>query len=222
MDNLIQTLINKAWGADDLKKQKAQIKRTVTAINKQRQDLEGLLDAEESQALVEAVRVLDRWTAKAEKALKEKVKAERGEEDRRAERIAIAEPKISERFGSTDIRELAVNGCVLAQIVSPSWPVMKVSEIHEDMRLLTDDPGPHRNPAEWLTNGIKQGFSDVKQELMCGIAASRRPLDELLNDLFDKAGKDEAESSEAYCALKAEINTFLVRHRIAGANHREG
>ena len=84
MDALTQKLIDRAWNADKLRRQKAAIKRTVTSIRNQARDLDALLDHDEREVLFAAARVLDRWTGKAERAFTAKNQTEKAEAKRQA------------------------------------------------------------------------------------------------------------------------------------------
>ena len=114
MDALTQKLIDRAWNADKLRKQKASIKRTVTSIRNQARDLDALLDHDEREALFAAARVLDRWTGKAERAFTAKNQAEKAEAKRQASRASQARKAIMARYASDELEQQIRHACAIA------------------------------------------------------------------------------------------------------------
>jgi len=169
-DDLTQRLMRKAWNADQLRKQKAQIKRTVTAIGKQRQQLDGLLTSDEDKQLSEAARLLDRWAAKAERAFKEKQAVEKAEKQRRAKRIAIAVTALQEQYTVTDLRERIIITCALSYADDAGFPELTVDKIKLEMTWIENNPEHQWANSNHLIQTINTAFNDAIRSLASNIS----------------------------------------------------
>jgi len=140
MDALTRKLIDRAWNADRLRRHKVAIKRTVTGIRNQAHNLDALLDDDEREALSAAVRGLDRWTAKAERAFTEKNKLEKAEATRQTTRATQARKAIMERYASDALEQQIRHACAIAS--SDSYLPALPTRLREEMQALVPDNRP--------------------------------------------------------------------------------
>ena len=161
MDALTQKLIDRAWNADRLRKQKASIKRTVTSIRNQARDLDALLDDDEREVLFAAARVLDRWTGKAERAFTAKNQAEKAEAKRQATRATQARKAIMARYAGDDLEQQIRHACAIAS--SDRYLPALPTRLREEMRALVSDKRPlfRDDPASRFRRELRRAFDEA-------------------------------------------------------------
>ena len=184
MDALTQKLIDRAWNADRLRKQKAAIKRTVTSIRNQARDLDALLDNDEREALFAAARVLDRWTGKAERAFTAKNKAEKAEETRQATRASQARKAIMARYASDALEQQIRHACAIAS--SDSYLTALPTRLREEMQALVSDKRPlfRDDPASRFGRELRRAFDEAVQSIVNTIAYRTDPLADTLEQTY--------------------------------------
>ena len=218
MDPLTQQLMQRAWNAEKLRRQKAAIKRIVTTLRKQSSELAPLLDDNERAALDNAARVLDRWTGKAERAFQVKHRTEQEEQRHQEQRRNRTLEALRTRYGGDSPDEQIRNACAMAKLDGYS----------------SDIPGSLRNAMGWiesatrerpgidagryLRNELRDRVNEGMRSIADAIAYSTEPEADLLHKAFERIDsaihKADAETSE----LITEVRTFLVRQQIVQAN----
>ena len=218
MDPLTQQLMQRAWNAERLRRQKAAIKRIVTTLRKQSSELGPLLNDDERAALDNAARVLDRWSGKAERAFKVKHRTEQEEQRRQEQRKNRAIEALRARYGGDSPDEQIRNACAMAKLDGYS----------------SDIPGSLRNAMGWiesatrarpgmdagryLRNELKDRVNERMRSIADTIAYSTEPVADLLHKAFGRIDgtivRDDAETTE----LITEVRTFLVRQQFVKAN----
>ena len=218
MDPLTQQLMQRAWNAEKLRRQKAAIKRIVTTLRKQSSELGRLLNDDERAALDNAARVLDRWTGKAERAFKAKHQMEQEEQRRQEQRRSRALEALRARYGDDNPDEQIRNAFAMAKLDGYS----------------SDIPGSLRNAIGWIESAtrerpgmdagrylrkeLKDRVNEGMRSIADTIAYRTEPVPDLLHMAIDRIdvtiGRDDAETTE----LITEVRTFLVRQQIVQAN----
>jgi len=218
MDPLTQQLMQRAWNAEKLRRQKAAIKRIVTTLRKQSSELGPLLDDNERAALDNAARVLDRWTGKAERAFKAKHRTEQEEQSRQEQRRNRAFEALRARYGGDSPDEQIRHACAMAKLDDYS------SDIPGSLRNAMgwiESATPERpgmNAGRYLRNELKDRVNEAMRSIAGSIAYRTEPVADLLHTVFERIDgtihKDDAKTSE----LITEVRTFLVRQQIVQAN----
>jgi len=218
MDPLTQQLMQRAWNAERLRRQKAAIKRIVTTLRKQSSELGPLLNDDERAALDNAACVLDRWTGKAEHAFQVRHRTEQEEQRRQEQRRSRAIEALRSCYGGDSPEEQIRNACAMAKLAGYS----------------SDIPGFRRNAMGWiesatrtrpgmdagryLRNELKDRVNERIRSIADTIAYRTEPVADLLNKAFEGIDgtivRDAAETTE----LITEVRTFLVGQQIVQAN----
>jgi len=218
MDALTQKLIDRAWNADKLRKQKASIKHTVTSIRNQARDLDALLENDEREALFAAARVLDRWTGKAERAFTAKNNTEKAEAKRQAARASQARKAIMTRYASDELEQQIRHACAIASSDRdlPALP----TRLREEMQALVSDKRPlfRDDPASRFRRELKRAFDEAVQSIVDTIAYRTDPLADLLAQAYLRIDQSMATNHVEVDRLIVEVKASLVRVQIERAN----
>ena len=217
MHELTQKLIDKAWNSDQLRKQKAQIKRTVTAIGKQRQELAGLLTDAEDKQLSETAYLLDKWAAKAERAFKEKLAAEKAEEQRRTQREQVAEKALLERYSTPDLRPRIVATCAICTVNSPDWPELSAKKIREKMHWIENNQDHQWANSDHLVRDINAVFASEIRSLARSIGYRQSPIDALIEEEAAKIDAEIEKQRLALSELLSEFDKWMVKRQLIEA-----
>jgi hypothetical protein len=218
MDPLTQQLMQRAWNAEKLRRQKAAIKRIVTTLRKQSLELGPLLNDDERDALDDAARVLDRWTGKAERAFKAKHRTEQEEHKRREQRRNRTLEALRERYGGDSLDEQIRHACAMAKLDGYSSDIP--GSLRNAMRWIENATRtrPGMDAGRYLRNELKNRVNEGMRSIADTIAYRTEPVADLLHKAFEKidgtVGRDAAETSE----LITEVRAFLVRQQIVQAN----
>jgi len=218
MDALTQKLIDRAWNADKLRRQKAAIKRTVTSIRNQARDLDALLDHDEREVLFAAARVLDRWTGKAERAFTAKNNTEKAETKRRAARASQARKAIMTRYASDELEQQIRHACAIAS--SDRYLPALPTRLREEMRALVSDKRPlfRDDPASRFRRELRRAFDEAVQLFVGTMAYRTDPLADMLEQAHLRIDQSMATNRVEVDRLVVEVRAFLVRVQIERAN----
>ncbi len=218
MDPLTEKLLQRAWNADSLRRQKAAIKRVVNSLRKQVSELGPLLDDDEKAALEHAARVLDRWTGKAERAFEAKHQTEQAEAARRQQRLRDALQALRTRYaGDAPEEQVRRTGAMTGQ---GAYPEDFVDWLRREMALLDSRARkyPGTDAGKALRNALQHRFDEAMHAIADEVAYRTEPLSDLLPPVIaridDAMAENEAETNE----LIAETRAFLVRHQLVQAN----
>jgi len=218
MDPLTQRLMQRAWNAEKLRRQKAAIKRIVTTLRKQSSQLGPLLDDNERDALDNAARVLDRWTGKAERAFKAKHRMEQEEQKRQEHRRHQTLEALRARYGGDSPDELIRHACALAKLDDYSSGIP--GSLRNAMRWIENATRtrPGMDAGRYLRNELRNRVNEGMRSIADTIAYRTEPVPDLLHKAFERIDgtivRDDTETSE----LITEVRAFLVRQQIVQAN----
>ena len=218
MDPLTKQMMQRAWNAEKLRRQKAAIKRIVTTLRKQSSELGPLLDDNERAALNDAARVLDRWTGKAERAFKAKRRTEQDEHRRQEQRRNRTLEALRARYGDGSLEEQIRNACAMAKLDDYSSDIP--GSLRHAMGWIESSTRtrPGMDAGRYLRNELRDRVNEGMRSIADPIAYSTEPVADLLHKAVEKIDsaihKDDAETSE----LITEVRTFLVRQQLVKAN----
>ena len=218
MDALTQKLIDRAWNADKLRRQKAAIKRTVTSIRNQARDLDALLENDEREALFAAARVLDRWTGKAERAFTAKTQAEKAEAKRQELRASQARKAIMARYASDGLEQQIRHACAIAS--SDSYLPALPTRLRKGMQALVSDKQPlfRGDPASRFRRELRRAFDEAVNMIVDTMAHRTDPLADMLEQAHLRIDQSMATNRVEVDRLIVEVRAFLVRVQIERAN----
>lgn len=218
IDPLAQQLIDRAWNAEKLRRQKAAIKRLVTTLRRQSCKLGTLLEVDERAVLDEAARILNRWTGKAERAFEGKHRAEQEVQRRQAQRSSRALGALRARYTADSLDEQIRYTCAIAKLdgYSPDFP----ESLRKEMRWIenTARSRPGMDAGRHLRNELKNHVNEGMRSTADVIGYRTDPLAELLQQVFEKIDATIARYDEDANDLIAEVRTFLVSQKIKQAN----
>ena len=218
MDPLTQRLMQRAWSAEKLRRQKAAIKRIATNLRKQSSELGPLLDDDERAALDSAARVLDRWTGKAERAFKAKRRTEQDEYRRQEQRRNQTLEALRARYGGDSLDDQIRHACAMAKLDDYSSDIP--GSLRKAMGWIESATRerPGMNAGRYLRKELEDRVNEGMRSIADTIAYRTEPVADLLHKAFAKidgtVGRDAAETSE----LITEVRAFLVRQQIVQAN----
>jgi hypothetical protein len=218
MDPLTQQMMQRAWNAEKLRRQKAAIKRIATTLRKQSSELGPLLDDNERAALDNAARVLDRWTGKAERAFKAKHRTELEEHRRQEQRRSRALEALRARYGGDSPDEQIRHACAMAKLDGYSIDIP--GSLRNATRGIENASRtrPGMDAGRYMRNDLKDRVNEGIRSIADTIAYRTEPVADLLNKAFERIDgtivRDAAETTE----LITEVRAFLVRQQIVQAN----
>ncbi|HFD80026.1 MAG TPA: hypothetical protein ENK05_06495 [Gammaproteobacteria bacterium] len=215
----IQALIARIGGAEQLKRHRAQIRRTVTAIRTQAQSLGGLLTDAERQQLLAAGAVLERWSARANQAFAVRQREERRMEAERERRREQARACFASRYAPTTLHDKIIMACACSRVYEPAWPAFSVDKLRKEMQWVDDHPERAAGAGQRFVRMIDEAFERVARDLIETIVWRNDTAVEAA--FFGLASRLDAAIEAQRVELAAvlgEVDAWLVRYRLLESN----
>lgn len=204
-----------SFSVETLRKKTLSLKRALTAIRNEAGELRTLMDDEETEAIGEALRVLDRWIGKAERAHKEGARVQKAKEAHFQQRKAEAKRLLLARLPAADWRQ---------QIVI-------ANTLHTEGRDFGSFVGNLIDEIQWIAkfahNGVPairsaigKAFDNKLDAVANSIAYGDAPVASRVDDIVPRMVA--AMKPEACATCITEIEEIVARKSLEAANPNAG
>lgn len=211
---------------DERKREQAAIKRTRSTLVTQRDRFRAYLSGDERATIDNAVRLLDKLVAAAERSSKIKERMEKEQEARRAQRAETARQEWERRYPSLPRNEKIRIGLALRQALGEgdAWTIashdaLTLDRLRADMRdhdTFWDLGGEHAEAK--ITRIIERRYRAQVDALVEEVKWDVRPVEELVDGICAAVERYLSAQRQEVDAFAGELTVWLVQRRLVEAS----